>query len=225
MSAAHELPAPSPIEDGERRGIGLPDIASAAPDLVLAVAYLAAWVSPEMLPAGTATWLLSMMVFEFIVIHSAGMMGTIALAPMDRDMKVKQLRLLGAVYLIFGLGLSLAFKSIWPLVSLTLQVTNRFSWAFFGQAPVGQERLYHQRSWAVGALLYLGGAFATTLLPVPRLGITPEVRDSFHLDGSGLWIDQPWRLMAFGFLYFAGTGLSELVRHRWLPASGIPKQS
>ncbi len=173
---------------------------------------------------GAARWLLSLIVLEFIVIHSAGMMGTFALDPIERGRKVRVLGFLAVVYLIFGLALSLMFKSVWPLVTLALQIANRFTWAMFGQVPEGSERLYHQRSWAVGAILYLGGVGITTMLPVPRLAITDEVRAAFALPSSGLWVAEPWRVMAFGFLYFAGTGLSELVRHRWLPAVGIPKR-
>ena len=41
--------------------------------------------------------------------------------------------------------------------------------------------------------------------------------------GSGLWIDEPQRVLAFGFLYFIGTGLSELFSHEWLPDGRLPR--
>lgn len=59
-------------------------------------------------------------------------------------------------------------------------------------------------------------AFFTTLVPMPALGITPEVVAGQHLPGSGLWVDQPQRVIAFGFLYFAAVGVSELYGHAWL---------
>ncbi len=46
--------------------------------------------------------------------------------------------------------------------------------------------------------------------------ITSAVRADLDLPGSGIWISQPWRFFAFGFLYFTATGISELFGHRWL---------
>jgi hypothetical protein len=59
------------------------------------------------------------------------------------------------------------------------------------------------------------------VLPVPRFGLTPDVVLAQHLPSGGLWIEQPQRAMAFGFLYFVLVGLSELFDHRWV-ASSVP---
>lgn len=72
-------------------------------------------------------------------------------------------------------------------------------------------------------MFYLCFALLATILPLPRLGLTPAVLSARHLPGSGLWINQPPRVLAFGFLYFTAIGLSELREHRWL-AGGIPGQ-
>ena len=58
---------------------------------------------------------------------------------------------------------------------------------------------------------YLGGAFLTTLAPVPRLGMTAEVQPRFGLDGGGLWIDEPNRVVAFGVVYFGLLCAAKLV--------------
>lgn len=79
-----------------------------------------------------------------------------------------------------------------------------------------EEKRFVQQGWAVSALAYLVLAFFTTLVPMPALGITPEVVAGQHLPGSGLWVDQPQRVIAFGFLYFAAVGVSELYGHAWL---------
>jgi hypothetical protein len=49
MNASADIPA-ARAEPAERQGITLADIASAAPDLVMAAAFLAAWTSPSLLP-------------------------------------------------------------------------------------------------------------------------------------------------------------------------------
>jgi hypothetical protein len=88
--------------------------------------------------------------------------------------------------------------------------------------PSEDSKLFMVRGWAVGAMAYLGAVFATTLLPVPELGIDAGVRAAADLPGGGLWIDEPQRVIAAGFLYFTMLGLSELADHAWLPASGLP---
>jgi hypothetical protein len=62
----------------------------------------------------------------------------------------------------------------------------------------------------------------TTVLPLPRLGLTPEVVSGQHLPGEGRWIARPCRVMAFGFLYFTAIGISELRAHRWTE-HGLPE--
>ena len=51
--------------------------------------------------------------------------------------------------------------------------------------------------------------------------MTPEVVAAQRLTGEGLWIDQPWRVVAFGFFYFLAVSLSELSDHRGF-AAGVP---
>lgn len=72
-------------------------------------------------------------------------------------------------------------------------------------------------------MFYLAFVFVTTLLPMPKLGITPAVVDAQDLPGSGLWIDEPHRVIAFGFLYFSTWGISELYAHRWAAADQQPE--
>jgi hypothetical protein len=94
-------------------------------------------------------------------------------------------------------------------------MVNRMLSVLLGQATPGDEQSLAMRGWAAGAVFYIGFAFLTVLLPLPRLGLTPEVLSAQPLAGSGLWVDQPWRVMAFGFLYFTAIGISELRGHRW----------
>jgi len=43
---------------------------------------------------------------------------------------------------------------------------------------------------------------ATSLLPLPRLGLQPDVVATLGLPGSGQWIESPQTGIAFGALYF-----------------------
>jgi hypothetical protein len=134
----------------------------------------------------------------------------------SRGGKATGLLALGGFYTLFVGAFSLAFKSWWPLVSFWGLTMNRTLGVLIGQVPSGEERDFVQRTWAVSALCYLVFTFATIALPLPRLGITPEVVVQQRLPGSGLWVEQPHRVIAFGFLYFTVVGFSELGRHRWM---------
>lgn len=192
------------------------DVMSAAPDLAMGVTYLVTWIAPEAIRPAMVSWLTGVMVLEFIIIHSSAFMGTVMFGKADRRGKAITLLGLGGFYTLFVGGFSLAFKTWWPLVSFWGLTVNRILGVLIGQVPRGEEREFIQRNWAVSALGYMVFTFATVLLPVPRLGITREVVARQHLPGSGLWVDQPHRVIACGFLYFTVLGLSELVRHRWM---------
>ena len=56
----------------------------------------------------------------------------------------------------------------------------------------------------------------TTVSPIPRLGVSAGAITAMHLTGRGLWIDQPWRVLAAGTLYYLATAVSELFDHRML---------
>jgi len=122
---------------------------------------------------------------------------------------------LGLFYSLFVAGFALAFKTWWPFVAFWVLTANRLLGILVGQAPEGEEKALIQGGWAVTCVTYLVFVFATTLLPIPTLGITDAVVARQDLPGSGLWVDQPHRVIAFGFFYFATVGWSELYSHAW----------
>jgi len=84
-----------------------------------------------------------------------------------------------------------------------------------GQATDAQHRDLVMNGWAAAVMFYLGGCFATILLPIPTLGITPAVVAAQHIPGGGLWVEHPEKVIAFGVIYFALTGWSEITAHDW----------
>ncbi len=199
-------------------------IAAAVPDFALAAGFLITWIAPATFGQRAVAYLMLVMLLEFIIVHASGFMGSVILnEPLSRRTRFKALLGLGAFYGLFAAAFSAAFRAWWPLWTIFLLTLNRLLAVLTGELPEGRERAYVRRSWAVAALLYLVFVLVTTLLPVPRFGITAEVVRAQGLPGSGLWIDAPHRVLAFGFLYFLATGLSELVSHRWLPAEHRPQ--
>jgi hypothetical protein len=199
----------------------LPTILAAAPDLGLAAVFLFAWLAPVELPDGIVGGLTLVMLLEFIIVHSSGFMGGILLGEAPRQRKAMLVLGLSAFYTLFVGGFALAYKTWWPLASFWGLQANRMLGVLIGQSPGGEERIFLARTWVAGVLFYLGGVFLTTLLPVPPLGLTSDVVGGQGLPGGGLWVDEPHRVVAFGFLYFAATGISELHGHRWLNPAHI----
>ncbi|MFN8588419.1 MAG: hypothetical protein U0704_11550 [Candidatus Eisenbacteria bacterium] len=193
-----------------------PHLASALPDFALATVCVLAWIAPESLHEGVVPWILLTMLVEFVVVHSAPFMGLQLVADMPAARKVRNVVAIGGFYSIFLLGFSLAFHAWWPFTSFWLLTLNRLTVLWFRQGESGREGATLRASWAAGALCYLGGVFLTTLAPVPRLGLTVGYVESLRLSGGGLWIEQPWRVVAFGALYFAAIGFFEATGFRAL---------
>jgi hypothetical protein len=192
---------------------------SALPDFALAITFLSAWIAPKAVHPGTVSYLMLVMLLEFIIVHSSAFMGNIAVSSGTRRSKVTAMIGLGGFYTLFVGAFSFAFHSVWPLISFWGLMLNRMLGVIVGQAPAEDQKAFVQRTWVTSVLLYMGACFFTILVPLPRLGLTNEVVGSLHLPGSGLWVSQPHRVMAFGFLYFTGVALSELGGHAWLKMS------
>jgi hypothetical protein len=231
-SMASTQPIPSADEDDPHSasdapapplGIPLPALAAAIPDLAIGFVFLFAWIAPRTLQLSLVSGLVGVMVMEFIIMHSSAFMGLTMFKSGHRRARALSLLGLGAFYSLFVGGFALAFHTVWPLVSFWGLTLNRLLSVLLGQAPSGQEQLFIRKGWAASALFYLGFAGLTIVPPVPRLGLTPDVVQALHLPGSGLWISEPWRVLAFGFLYFTATGISELYGHRWIRDRDIPK--
>jgi len=195
----------------------LPAVGAAIPDLALGIVYLVAWVAPQAFGVNIVPYLMLTMLLEFIIIHSSAFMGNVAIGNASKPAKLKLMIGLGAFYTLFVAGFAAGFKTWWPLASFWGLMLNRMLGQLLGQAPDGEEKAFLQRGWAVSVMCYLLGVFVTTLAPIPRLGLVGAFRDG--LPGSGLWVSQPQRVVAFGFIYFTLVGLSELAGHRWLPAA------
>jgi hypothetical protein len=119
-------------------------------------------------------------------------------------------------YSIFVGGFALSFKTWWPLGAFWGLSLNRLLGSLVGQAPKGREKDLVQQGWGVSAVLYLLFTFATLLLPIPRFGLTDAVVGALELPGEGIWVDEPHRVISFGFLYFSGQTYWSLTAERYL---------
>ena len=201
---------------------------NALPDFAAAGVFLVTWVAPRTFGEQMVSRLLLVMLMEFIVIHSSAFMGSVALAKSGRGKRAASILGFGAFYTLFAGGFSLAFRSWWPLATFWGQTVNRLLGVILGQVPDEEQKAFIMRGWAASAVLYLLGCFATLLLPVPPLGMTPAAVAAQHIPGGGVWVNEPQKVLAFGFLYFLLMGRSELSAHAWVgqrksaPSAGAP---
>jgi hypothetical protein len=225
MADKPSLPAPA-ISDEALTPIQNPistRLLTALPDFGIAALFLTTWIAPRTFGDRMVGYLMLVMLLEFIIVHSSGFMGSVMLNdPLSSRAKLKSLLGFGAFYLLFAAGFSLGFQAWWPIWTILLMTLNRMMIVLMGNIPDKQERAYIQRGWAVSAMCYLLLVMVTVFLPLPRLGITRAEVAAQDLPGSGLWVDEPHRVIAFGFLYFLATGLSELYSHAWLKVQEVP---
>src|SRR5262245_5947535 len=148
-----------------------------------------------------------MMLVEFFVIHSSAFMGVIIVAgPSSRFKKMMSVVGLGIFYSVFIVAFAAIFQQWWPSTAFCLLILNRLTPVLLGTRLTSDQEAVQSVGWASSVLLYLLWAFATTLLPVPHLGVTADVIAANKLPGSGLWVDEPNRVIAFGAFYFTSQG-------------------
>ncbi len=193
-------------------------IAAAAPQLVAAFAYLAVWISPQSFDPSLLKILMLGMVIEFLLIHSFAFMGLLSQPDDHTDTKRKRGRFrrslvvlgFGLFYLGFAAALAMAFDSTGPVWTFGWLILSRLASVWFGGASSFEASQRAMSRWGISVLLYILGVVMTSLLPLPRLGLTPDVIATLGIPGSGLWVDSPQKLLAFGALYFGLLAFDEL---------------
>ncbi|MBD9369794.1 hypothetical protein [Xanthomonas sp. XNM01] len=176
--------------------------AGAVPDAATAAGFLLLWWAPHWLPDQALQTAVAVMAVEFILLHATAMLGTRALsAGGGVPARWRGLAGLVLVYLLFVAVWAWMFQALWPLLA--------FAWLLLGKLwllvrpPAGDARRQLLSDWALASLAYVGACLTTALLPLPRLGLTPEVVAASGLQGGGLWVEQPQTVAVAGLLYFA----------------------
>lgn len=200
----------------EKAKATLSAVIASLPDFGLGGLFLAGWINPAIFGEKTVSYLLLVMLLEFIIVHSSGFMGNVIISDAEKKKKMLSVLGLGTFYTLFVGGFALAFKEWWPIWAFWSLTFNRLLGLIVGHPPSGKEKEYMQYSWGTNVLWYLVFAFATIILPVPSLGITDAVISQQDFSGDGLWEVEPYRVVAFGFLYFMAVGISELFMERWI---------
>jgi hypothetical protein len=197
----------------------------ALPDLVSAALLYVLWLEPQRFGmdwfrSGVLTLLL-----EFFVIHAGGFMAVLMYDPRTpARTRMLQVAGLGAGYLLFVGAFAWGFHAWWMLSAFAWLCFSKLQAIWSGAAPVEKDRTIAISSWALSVAVYLGSVAVTVIVEVPRLGVTPEVRDAAGFAASGgAWESEPYRALAGGVLYFALMGLSRPLFALWQGAPATPR--
>jgi hypothetical protein len=193
------------------------DLISSIPSFAFSALYFYTWVQPTAIEEKMVSYLTLVMVMEFFNVHSSVLIENVIIGESPPDQKARFIVGLGLFYTLFVGGISLAYGEWWPVLAFWGLTLNRLLGVLLGKHPTGEEKARMQISWAMSLFFYLLGAGVTTVFPVPAFGITAEVVSRQEFTGGGLWELEPQTVIAFGFLYFAALGCSELFSYRWIP--------
>lgn len=202
---------------------------SASFDLGLATVFYITWSNPDSPLARPIGFMVLLMLLEFITVHSSAMLGSTWTSDEPRKKRLRTVGLMTALYALLVGAFSAGFGTWAPFVGFWVLSANRLLSMFIGGQPGPKAKKDAERSWARSVALYLFGAFAVTFLPVPRRGLTPEVMADVDIASSGLWADEPWRVLAFGVAYFGIGGMLLLreaiqdIRNRDTSTGGTPE--
>jgi hypothetical protein len=176
---------------------------AALPDAITAALFLLTWVAPSVLGPEYIPWLMLVMLMEFLVMHSSGFYAFIVSADgITRARRVLMLTGLSCLYLVFVFAFAYSFDSSWPVFAFAWLFGSRFIYLWTHPTQGSSERTRTIGLWVAGGVSYVVLAVFTAVVPMPRLGMTPDVVASLHLTGSGVWIEQPQSVLAFGLFYF-----------------------
>jgi hypothetical protein len=176
---------------------------SALPDTLTCLFFVGLWVMPMQFGSQSVANGMLIMLVEFILVHASGFLGGMLLDGAASRRKIVALLLgFGLFYLVFIAAWSWAFQQWWPFFAFGWLLVGKFSHAMKPELSSASRKQTMRSDWVTAGIAYVFGVFITSILPVPEFGINSSVVAQLHLPGSGVWVDEPQRVIAFGALYF-----------------------
>jgi len=176
----------------------------------IAAMFLITWFRPDTFGPLTVHHLTFVMIMEFLVVHSAGFMGAIAARDMPRRERLAIFSGLTLFYTLFAAGFSAMYGGWWPMWAFWGLIASRFPTVVL-RPPSQRGQALLIMNWAGMVVLYLFGVLITAVADVPQFGVTDAVIAAQHFEAKGVWPEEPYRVMAFGGLYFAGLTVLAVV--------------
>lgn len=182
---------------------------TAAPDLLIATVYLTTWISPRLFGDDTVQHLLFIILFEFIILHSASVLVAVLLGGFGDKKGSGCLVVISLFYLVFAVGFSVVIKAWWPVVAIVALTANRVQTLWQKPRDNRRTRTHVIVTWALTFGFYFFLFIAVNLIPWPRLGIDDAIVDALMAQGSGSLVEAPQTALALGLIYYGGVGLAE----------------
>lgn len=179
--------------------IVITSVVSSIPDFILAWVLLQIWLYPLKNSSRGVHWALTLMLMDFFIIHSAGIMRGVVQMDIERWKKVPLLLFLCSVYSVFVymFGSWAATQGFWLLC------LNRAIPVLTGRVPKeGAAPTQADYDIATSGVLLIFAVFVGAFMWFPALGVTPEVKQKLGFSSGGIWNDQPYRIMATGVIYY-----------------------
>lgn len=184
----------------------------ALPDAITCALFVLTWLEPFRFGPDAVKTGLIVMLLEFLVVHSSGFFAVLVYDPeTSRGRRTLYVLGLSLFYLLFVLAWALSFSEWWPLGAFAWLIGSRLGAIWLAPVPLEVERTRQIVLWALSVVLYLAGVGATIESPLPHFGITPEVVPALGIEGGGLWLEQPHRVIAFGAVYFGALAMAKLL--------------
>jgi hypothetical protein len=182
--------------------------------MVSALFCLMVWVAPHAIGANAFKLVVAMMAVEFLLIHGAVIFGVIAGATANtrRWLRWSILAMPLLVYLAFLIPVARSIGQWWPL--------SVFIWMIYSKVQAGSDpRAKESVTWLFSVTVFMTAVFGTALLPLPRLGFTPELVAQLAVSSSGTWAEKPQSLVAAMLSYYAA-----LCIYKWRAGGKPPVQ-
>lgn len=184
-------------------------ILAAAPDFTLALIFLLAWIAPRLFGLESVQNLILVLVFEFVILHSAAVLVAVLLGGFSAQGGRTTLVVVSLFYLLFGVGFSFIIGAYWPVIAIVVLTINRMM--TLRQTLEGPRRKRYGVivAWALTFGAYIAAMIVGAVFPWPALGLDAEVVAFLTDRASGSMVEVPQSSMAFGVLYYGGLGLAD----------------
>jgi len=181
-------------------------VAAGLPEFALGAAFAVTWRDPSTLGVEWVGYAMMLVILEFILIHANAFLGWRAmLAPTPRD-RLRAIAGFGGIYLLFGIGISLAFHSWGPVLAVVTLTATRLWSALRDPPPTELARAWFGGQVGLNAVLYLLLAACTVFLPIPELGVKSWMYESSSSD-PGLWEVHPQLPVFMACVFYSVRGL------------------
>lgn len=189
------------MKDGGNRFGG---IFAALPDGVTAGWFALIWSSPFVFGALSVKTAMLTMLVEFFLVHATGFFTAFGSdASVSRVQRIAMLLGLSLFYVLMIGAFAWSFHAGWMLLAFGWLLVGKIVWIVQNPKPSDASTNRQMLAWAGSVALFLGAVFLTSLVDVPRWGITAALAPKYGLDPhGGLWEAEPQRVVAFGVLYF-----------------------